>query len=45
LPVVRATGGSDEYKRLVEEQGAQWCLINFTVDHAGLPLRLAAGGQ
>ena len=29
------------YKRLVEDHGGQWCLINFTVDHEGLLQRLA----
>jgi hypothetical protein len=24
----------DRYKALVEAHGGQWCLINFTVDHA-----------
>ena len=32
----------DEYKRLVEEHGGQWCLINFTVDHEGMLQRLAS---
>ena len=26
----------DRYKALVEEHGGEWCLINFTVDHAPL---------
>jgi hypothetical protein len=30
------------YKRLIEEHGAQWCLINFTVEHADLLRRLDA---
>jgi len=31
----------EEYKRLVEEHGGQWCLINFSVDHEGMLRRLA----
>ena len=31
----------DEYKRLVDEHGGQWCLINFTVDHESMLQRLA----
>lgn len=30
----------DFYKRLVEEHGGQWCLINFDVDHTELIRRL-----
>jgi predicted kinase len=30
------------YKWLIEEHGAQWCLINFTADHADLLRRLEA---
>ena len=34
----------DRYKSLVEEHGGQWCLINFTRDHASLGRRLGASG-
>ncbi len=30
----------DFYKKLVEEHGGQWCLINLTVDHTELIRRL-----
>jgi predicted kinase len=35
----------DLYKKLVEEHGGQWCLINFTVDHTELIRRLELRNQ
>ena len=34
-------GVREEYKRLVEDNGGQWCLINLSVDHEGMLQRLA----
>ena len=33
-------GEREDLQRLVEEHGAQWCLVNFGVDHADLARRL-----